>query len=117
MKSLTIFALTLAAAGAVFADDITIDTSPQMTPSGITRAQVKAELLQARADGSVAQWTTEADTSVRTEQAATRFAGSPRGAPADTALSGEDSGSFYFSQQRQPHNASAVLAGASRLVR
>jgi hypothetical protein len=55
MKNLTVIALALAAAGAAYADDPTLDTY-STSVSTKTRAEVQAELAQAKRDGSIKAW-------------------------------------------------------------
>ena len=59
MKTLTVAlaSVLLTAAGAAFADDITPDHYADV-PSTKTRAQVQAELAQAKQDGSIKVWST-----------------------------------------------------------
>jgi hypothetical protein len=57
-KHLIAFAAFACAGSAALADTITLDTTPFVPMR--TRAEVKAELLQARAAG-MPQWVTEAD--------------------------------------------------------
>ena len=61
LNTIAVIAIAIAAtgsAGSAFADDISIDT--QTFVSTRTRADVKADMLQARADGSMASWVAEA---------------------------------------------------------
>ena len=126
MKLNTIAAIAIAiaatgSAGSAFADDITIDT--QTFVSTRTRADVKAEMLRARADGSMASWVAEAG-SAPVAMAATRqltrqevmadMRVNREARLASAAMTGEDSGSFYLSQIAQPGAASSWLAKLTR---
>ena len=130
MKLNTIAAIAIAiaatgSAGSAFADDITIDT--QTFVSTRTRADVKAEMLQARADGSMAAWVAEAGsvpvtlamssqvTRQLTRQEVLADMRIEREARlASVAMTGEDSGSFYLSQVAQPGASGNWLAKLTR---
>jgi hypothetical protein len=105
-------AIGFASTTAAFAQEATYEY-PQAATSAVTRAQVQAELAQARRDGSMRVWSTSynhmaAARSVKTRaevQAEVLSIGHDRLA----AVTGEDSGSFAMS--RQPlRRAAAVLA-------
>ncbi len=109
-----------AAAGSAWADDITIDNTPFVSTK--TRAEVKAELLQARADGSLAALTADYVPAQRYASVLTRqevivdmrvnrdgFA---------LAMTGEDSGAVYLARATQPAAVPPVwLAKLSRTTR
>ena len=124
LNSIAAIAIAIAAtgsAGSAFADDITIDT--QTFVSTRTRADVEAEMLRARADGSMASWVAEAG-SAPVAMAATRqltrqevmadMRVNREARLASAAMTGEDSGSFYLSQIAQPGAASSWLAKLTR---
>ena len=126
MKLNTIAAIAIAiaatgSAGSVFADDITIDT--QTFVSTRTRADVKAEMLQARADGSMAAWVAEAGSvpvtlamsrQVTRQEVLADMRINREARLASAAMTGEDSGSFYLSQVAQPGASSNWLAKLTR---
>ena len=109
-----------AAAGSAWADDITIDNTPFVSTK--TRAEVKAELFQARADGSLAALTADYVPAQRYASVLTR-----QEVIADMrvnrdgfalAMTGEDSGAFYLARATQPAAATPVwLAKLSRVTR
>ena len=102
--------LSLAAAGAAFADDPTPDTTAAV-PSLKTRAQVQQELVQARADGSIKVWSTSYNPLRVAQSLKTRDevkAGRDRGYASE--FYGEDSGSFALSTQRPAHLAMPAYA-------
>lgn len=110
--ALAIALATLAAAGQVFADEVTLDTTPFV--SSATRAQVQADLQQFRAAGV----NTLADDYNPLRQfrgAKTRAevtAEFLRSRNVVAAMTGEDSGSFYLSQRKQGNAVpAATLAG------
>lgn len=95
-----------------FAQEATYEY-PQAAAGSATRAQVQAELAQARRDGSMRVWSTTYNHMAAAKSLKTRAAvqaevlGADRAATA--AMSGEDSGSFALS--RQPaRRSTAVLA-------
>jgi hypothetical protein len=115
-----ILAATMAAfaSGATLAQEATYDY-PASAASSVTRAQVQAELAQARIDGSMRVWSTSYNhmaavksvktrDEVRAEVLAERRAAT--GAVTAAAITGEDSGSFALSRQRAPHAAGLTLA-------
>lgn len=116
MNKLTfIAAIAIAAAGSAWADDITIDTTAFVSTK--TRAEVKAELIQARADGSLAALTADyvpaqrfASTLTRQEVIADLLINRDGLA---LAMAGEDSGSFYLARAMQPAAAPVWLAKLS----
>ena len=111
---LLVAAATLALAGtAAFAQEATPDY-PQAVSSNVTRAQVQAELAQAKRDGSMRVWSTSynpvaAARSLKTrDEVRTELMGGDRALY--TALSGEDSGAFAL--VRQPLRGSVVVIAA-----
>ena len=114
LASLASVAVTSAWAGEATPDT----TASQTFKVTKTRAAVIAELAQARADGSMAEWTTEYSApctvvasitreEVKAAMRVNRDAGL-------AAVLGEDSGSFYLSQQAQPGAATPLLARITR---
>lgn len=109
--------LSLAAAFAAHAESPTVDDSAaQVWAQTKTRAQVQAELLQARADGTTKVWSSsynplalakslKSRDEVRAEALAARTSGESE------ALVAEDGGSFLFAQRPQARDAGPVLAG------
>lgn len=121
MSKLTfITAVAIAAAGSAWADDITIDHSVFVSTK--SRAEVKAELAQARADGSLAALTADyipaqryASVLTRQEVLAELRVNRDGFAKAMTA---EDSGAFYLARATQPAAEAPVwLAKLSRAAR
>lgn len=108
---------SLAAAVAAHAESPTVDDSAtQVWSQTKTRAQVQAELLQARADGTTKVWSISYNPlalakslktrdEVRAEAVAARVSGE------SVALAGEDSGSFRLAQMRRARDAGQMLAG------
>jgi len=116
MKKLSYFAyplvavLSLAAAGAAFADEITPDHTADV-PSLKTRAQVYQELLQARADGSTKVYSMSYNPLFVTKSVKTRAeVKGDRDRSYASTFYREDSGSFALSTQRQPHAAQSIYA-------
>ena len=111
--ALATLALSFAAAGTAFADDITLDTATHASLK--TRAEVQQELAQFKKGANPwsssynvnAQFKSERSrTDVRSEVLAARASGEL------AALASEDSGSAYLAQQRQA--APTVTRIASR---
>ena len=123
LNTVAAFAVAIAAiaatasAGPAFADDITADN--QTFVSTKTRADVKAEMLLARADGSMATWMAEAGSapvtlamsrpasrpasrSLTREEVVADMRVNREASIASAAMVGEDSGSFYLSQVARP---------------
>jgi hypothetical protein len=111
--ALAIALATIAAAGQVFADDITIDTTP--FTSTATRAQVQAELQQFRAAGvnPLADDYNPLHQFRGTKTRAEVTAEFLRSRDAVAAMTGEDSGSFYLSRQKKAPAAApaSTIAG------
>lgn len=112
--SLLVASATLALAGtAAFAQEATPDY-PQAVSSNVTRAQVQAELAQAKRDGSMRAWSTSynpfaAARSLKTrDEVRAELMGGDRALYA--ALSGEDSGAFALA--RQPLRGSVIVVAA-----
>lgn len=107
-------AVGFAAATAASAQEATYDY-PVPAVSTVTRAQVQAELAQAKLDGSMRVWSSSYDQmaaakSVKTrDQVRAELLGANHAALA--AMIGEDSGSFALSRLRRAAPADAVVAG------
>lgn len=113
-----IAAIAIAAASSAWADDITIDNTVFVSTK--TRAEVKAELMQARADGSLALLTADyipaqrfASTLTRQEVLAEVRAHRDGLA---VAVTGEDSGAFYLARAMQPAAAPVWMAKLNRVT-
>jgi hypothetical protein len=117
-----IAALSIVAAFAAHADSITPDDSTtQVWAHTKTRDQVKAELFQARADGSMKVWSASYNPlltapksektrdQVRAEVVAERAS---QISDYGTRFYGEDSGSFYLSSLPVRRDASHVVAAS-----
>lgn len=106
---------TLGLAGsAAFAQEATYEL-PLPATSQTTRAQVLAELAQARRDGSINVWSISYNPLAAAKSLKTRaeVQAQVQGAQAQAemaALIGEDSGSFALSRQALPRDAGRVLA-------
>lgn len=111
LATTTLAAIGFAGAPA-FAQEATYEY-PQVATSNVTRAQVQAELAQARADGSMKVWSTTYNHIAAAKSVKSRadvraeLLGSDRAALA--ATTGEDSGSFAMSRQTA-RGASTLLA-------
>jgi hypothetical protein len=109
--------LSLAAAGAAFADDITPDnTASQVFSTTKTRTQVQAELFAARANGSIQVWSTSYNplTVAKSEKSRAEVVAevrANRGANFDATWYGEDSGSFAILRTQPVRQAAATYAG------
>ena len=107
-----LFAICLAAAGSAFADDITIDTNPFVSTR--TRAEVIAEMQQARAEGTN-PWADGYDQLQAFRSTLTReevIADYLLSRDEVHAFNGEDSGSGYLMAARSLGTAAPVLAKA-----
>lgn len=107
-------AVSLLAAGAVFAEDGTIDTTYQ-TQSFKSRDQVRAELVQARADGSIKVSSNTYNPllvakSLKSRDEVRAEAVAANRADFDGAWYGEDSGSFALQRQAPSRVAQPVYA-------
>lgn len=108
--------LSMAAAFAAHAESPTVDDSAtQVWSQTKTRAQVQAELVQARADGSTKVYsigynplTTAKTTATREEVRAQ--ARVDRAIDSAARMYGEDSGSFYLAEAGYKADASRALA-------
>jgi hypothetical protein len=108
-------ALSLVAAGAAFADDITPDntaTVPMIDAK--SRDQVQSELFQARKNGSIKVWSTTynhmtAAKSVKTRDEVRSEVLADRG-HGYNAYYGEDSGSFALNRQAPAREAAPLYA-------
>lgn len=110
-------AVSLAAAMAAHAEGPLVDIgATQASAQGKTRAEVKAELLQAVADGSYKAGGAGYDPLAFVPQATTSRtvlavkARVARDGGLAAAMVGEDSGSFYLSAHQGGRDASRVLA-------
>jgi transcriptional regulator GlxA family with amidase domain len=112
--------MSLAAAVAAHAESPTVDNSAsQVWNQTKTRAQVQAELVAARADGSIKAWSTSYNplamnlnvqpTKTRAQMHATAMA--DRAANYSATWFGEDSGSFELARAKPAREAGPVLAG------
>ncbi|MCC6246328.1 MAG: DUF4148 domain-containing protein [Rubrivivax sp.] len=108
----TIAAIGFAAAPA-FAQEATYEY-PQAATSAVTRAQVQAELFQARADGSIRAWSTSYNPLALAKSLKSREVVRAELLASDratvSAMTGEDSGSFALS--RQPLRAAGTVLAA-----
>ena len=109
-------AVSIAAAGAAYADDPTRDDSAtQVWSQTKSRAQVQSELDQARADGTIKVWSSSYNPlalakSLTSRDALRADAKAARSNGDVVALLGEDSGSFRLAQTRQSRDATQLLA-------
>ena len=118
MKTLTVALATvlLTVAGAAFADDITPDTY-NAVPSVKTRAQVQAELAQAKQDGSIKVWSITYNPLTKLVSTKTRgqVASELQAAREDgeyAALNSEDSGSLQVAHAPRAKPVSRTVAQA-----
>lgn len=108
---------SLAAAVAAHAESPTVDdTATQVWSQTKTRAQVQAELLQARADGTTKVWSSSYNPlalarSVKSRDEVRAEATAALASGESAAFAGEDSGSFRLAQLPQARDAGQVLAG------
>ena len=110
ITTLAAIALSFAAAGSAFADDITIDHTPFV--SQMTRAQVQQELVQFQKganpwSSSYKQTTGTASERSRADVRAELNAARASGELA--AMAGEDSGSAFLAKARQTGTRSTVI--------
>jgi hypothetical protein len=126
MKTLTYLAYplvvvaSLAAASVAFAapadfiehGDVTIDnTATRAFANGKTRAQVQAELFQARADGSAEAWSYNYNPALLARSLRTRAEVRAEVDPKyDREMYGEDSGSFALSRVPTVRQSPALFA-------
>lgn len=120
MSKLNLFAYpviavaSLLAAGAAFAESPTPDDTAAAL-SLKSRAQVQAELFQARADGSAKVWSTTYNPLLAARSVASRDeVKAQRSYAHDVAFYGEDSGSFALSRTQPARQPVRVLASAAK---
>lgn len=116
---LSALALTLAAAGSAFADDITLDTATHASTQ--SRAQVQQDLAAHRQAG-VNPWSTSFNPLLRSVSTLSRSdvardLALERSRGTLTAMTGEDSGSEHLSRTRAPAPADGGLKLAQRAAR
>jgi len=106
---------SLAAAGAAFADDPTVDHSPAFASSK-TRAQVQSELFQARADGSIKVSSTTYNPLLvaKSEKSRAEVQGEVLAERNSAAYYGEDSGSFELARVRPARVVNPIYAGTPK---
>lgn len=107
--------LSLAAAGAALADDITHDdAAAQVFASTKSRAQVQSELFAARADGSIKVSSTSYNplALARSEKSRAEVRGE-HGADFAPTWYGEDSGSFALARTQPARVAAPAYAGTA----
>ena len=107
--------LSLAAAGTAFAGTTYHGDAAVISPaaqSTVTRAQVQAELVQARADGSMKVWSSSYNPFAAVKSVKTRAEVRAEAVAARSADLGygEDSGSFALATQPASTQAGAVYA-------
>jgi Domain of unknown function (DUF4148) len=108
--------LAIFSAGAALADSPTPDnTSSQVWSQTKTRAQVQAELVQARADGSIKMTSISYNPlavaqSVKTREAVRAEMLAARASGEAAAIVGEDSGSAYLARATTPADTTHLLA-------
>jgi Domain of unknown function (DUF4148) len=117
MKTSTLvaaLALSFAASGAALAEGSSYDY-PQAIGAGKSRADVQAELVAARADGSIKAWSMTYNPLVLAKSTKSRDeVKATRSFAHDIAFYGEDSGSFALSRTAPARDASSLLAGIIR---
>lgn len=115
-----VVAMSLAAAVAAHAESPSVDgTAAQVWSQTKSREQVRAELLQARADGTTKVWSVSYNPLQKARSLKSRgdvraelFAA--RAADNGNSMIGEDSGSFHLAQHKPVREAAAVLARTQR---
>jgi len=124
MKKLNLLAyplvatLSLIAATAAFADDITPDNTATVQMNAKSREQIQNELFQARKDGTTKVWSTTynhmtAVKSVKSRDEVRNEVLADRGRAYNT-LYGEDSGSFALNRQVPAREAGPLYAGNAK---
>lgn len=117
MKTSTLvaaLALSFAASGAALADGASYDYA-QPISAGKTRAAVQAELVAARADGSIKAWSMTYNPLALAKSTSSRDeVKAARSHAHDLAFYGEDSGSFALSRPAPARDASSLVASAAR---
>ena len=117
MKKPTVLALALVTAGVALAESPTPDnTANHLFAQPKSRAQVQAELMQARADGSIEVWSIQYDplTVAKSTMSRTEVQVALEAARASGELGiygAEDSGATYLARAGQPKPAGTVFAG------
>lgn len=108
--------LSLAAAGAAFADDITADnTASQVFTTTKSRAQVQQELYAARADGSIKVWSTSYNPLTVAKSVKSRDeVRADRDAGYASTWYGEDSGSFALNRVQPARQAAPLYASKTK---
>lgn len=115
-----IVVLSLAAAMTAHAESPTADDSAtQVWSQTKTSEQVRAELMQARADGTTKVWSISYNPlrqakSLKSREQVRAELMAHRAAENGNAMIGEDSGSFYLAQRKPAGEAAPVLAKAPR---
>lgn len=109
-------ALSFAAAGSAFADDITIDNTPFQSTK--TRADVQAEMAHFKQQ-RVNPWSTSYNvlTGFQSQRSRAEVVAEVKAARASgelDAIGGEDSGSFHLAQQRRPAGSTGTLVAAGQ---
>ncbi len=107
--------LSLIAAGAALADDITPDnTATQVFATTKSRTQVQSELFAARADGSIKVWSTSYNPLALAKSEKSRAeVRDVHAADHAAAWYGEDSGSFVLAHTQPVRVAAPVYAGTA----
>ena len=113
IATIAAFALSFAAAGSAFADDITIDTAQHQSTK--TRAEVQAELASFKQQ-RVNPWSNSYDVrsgfmSERSRAEVIAELNAARASGELAAIGGEDSGSAYLAQARNSKTQALVVAG------
>ena len=108
---ITAIALSFAAAGTAFADDITIDTTPHAALK--SRAEVQAELASYK-QARVNPWSTSYNPSREIKEPRSRadVMAETKAAVANgsvAAITSEDSGSTYLAQARRPAAGNTLI--------
>jgi hypothetical protein len=122
MSSIKFFAyplvaiLSIAASGLALADDPSVDTSVQ-TVSTLTRSQVQAEFVRAKAAGELRVWSTQYNplAAMKGQRSRQDVMDELRLAQADHSAQlqiGEDSGSFALASQPAVRTVGRILASA-----
>ncbi len=107
---LAALALSLAASGAALAQEATYEY-PQPIVAAKSRDQVKAELLAARADGSIKVWASDYNMLGRAKSEKSREeVRAERASAYVAALTGEDGGSFALQRAPRGRDTAPVLA-------
>ena len=113
ITSLAAIALSFAAAGSAFADDITIDHTPFV--SQMTRAQVQQELVQFQKGANPWSSSYKQPTGFHADRSRAEVLAELNAARASgelAAMAGEDSGSAYLAKARTTGAQSRVILAA-----